>query len=154
MLPTLALLFEHVISSQLYNCIMPFIPQSQYGFLKGSGAQDCRTAIALFATQALELQQECRVVSLDIQGAFDHIWWNGLLQHLSCIGIHSNAFALFQSYLSNRFLYVMANAQESSQYPIQAGMPQGAVWSPMLFNLYVCSAITATSSSLSSCQLL
>ena len=31
----------------------------------------------------------------------------------------------------------MANAKESSQYPIQAGVPQGAVWSPMLFNLYV-----------------
>ena len=33
-------------------------------------------------------------------------------------------FALFQSYLSNRYLYVVANAQESSQYPIQAGMPR------------------------------
>ena len=66
MLSTLALLFERVISSQLYNCIMPFIPQSQYGFLKGSGAQDCGTTIALFATQALELRQECRVVSLKV----------------------------------------------------------------------------------------
>ena len=54
MLPTLALLFERVISSQLYNCITPFVLQSQYGFLKGSGTQDCATAIALFATQALE----------------------------------------------------------------------------------------------------
>ena len=137
MLPTLALLFERVISSQLYNRIMPFIPQSQYGFVKGTGAQDCGTVIALFATQALELLQECRVVSLDIKGAFDRIWWNGLLQHLSCIGIRGRAFALFQSYLSNRYLYVVANASESSQYPIQAGVPQGAVWSPMLFNLYV-----------------
>ena len=136
-LPTLALLFERVISSQLYNYITPFIPQSQYGFLKGTGAQDCGTVIALFATQALELRQECRVVSLDIKGAFDRIWWNGLLQHLSCIGVCGKAFALFRSYLSNRYLYVVANAKESSQYPIQAGVPQGAVWSPMLFNLYV-----------------
>ena len=60
-LPTLALLFEHVISSQLYNHITPFIAQSQYGFLKGSGAQDCGTAIALFATQALESRQECQL---------------------------------------------------------------------------------------------
>ena len=60
-----------------------------------------------------------------------------MLQHLSCIGICSKAFALFQSYLSDRYLYVVANAKESSQYPIQAGVPQGAVWSPMLFNLYV-----------------
>ena len=31
----------------------------------------------------------------------------------------------------------MANAKESSHYPIQAGVPQGVVWSPMTFNLYV-----------------
>ena len=136
-LPTLVLLFERVISSQLYNRIMPFVSQSQYGFVKGTGAQDCGTVIALFATQALELRQECQVVSLDIKGAFDCIWWNGLLQHLSCIGIHGRAFALFQSYLSNRYLHVVANASESSQYLIQAGVLQGAVWSPMLFNLYV-----------------
>ena len=65
-LPTLALIFEQVISSQLYNYVTPYVPQSQYGFLTGSGAQDCGTAIGLFATQALELRQECRVVSLDI----------------------------------------------------------------------------------------
>ena len=59
MLPTLALLFERVISSQLYNRIMLFVPQSQYGFVKGTGAQDCGTVIALFVTQALELRQEC-----------------------------------------------------------------------------------------------
>ena len=65
------------------------------------------------------------MVSLDIRGAFDCIWWNGLLQHLGCIS--SKGFALFQSYLSNKYLYVVANAKESSQYPIQAGVPQGAV---------------------------
>ena len=117
-LPTLALLFERVISSQLYNCIIPFVPQSQYSFVKGTEAQDCGTVIALFATRVLELHPECRVVSLDIKGAFDHIWWDGLLQHLSCIGIQGKAFALFQSYLSNRYLYVVANAKESSRYPI------------------------------------
>ena len=36
--------------------------------------------------------------------------------------------------MSNRYLCVVANAKESSQYLIQAGVPQGAVWSPMLFN--------------------
>ena len=137
MLPTLALLFERVISSQLCNYITPFVPQNQYEFLKGTGVQDCGTAIGLFATQVLESCQECQVVSLDIKGAFNYIWWNSLLQHLSCIGACGKAFALFQSYLSNRYLYVVANAKESSHYPIQAGVPQDAIWFPILFNLYV-----------------
>ena len=134
-LPALALLFEHVIDSQLHNRVTLFVPQSQYGLLKGSEAQDCGTAIALLTT--LESHQECQVVSLDIKDALGCSWWNGLLQHLSCIGIRSKTFALFQFCLSNRYLYVVANAKESSQYLIQARVPQGAVWSPMLFILYV-----------------
>ena len=31
----------------------------------------------------------------------------------------------------------MANGQDSSLYPITAGVSQGGVWSSMLFNLYV-----------------
>ena len=52
-MPTLALLLERVISSQMYNFITPFIPQNQYGILKGTGAQDCGATIAFIATQAL-----------------------------------------------------------------------------------------------------
>ena len=37
-MPTLALLFECVIDSQLYNFLAPYIPQNQYAFVKGTGA--------------------------------------------------------------------------------------------------------------------
>ena len=39
--------------------------------------------MAFTATQVLEDHQECRIVSLDIHGAFDSVWWDGLLQHLA-----------------------------------------------------------------------
>ena len=78
-MPTLALLFERVIGSQMYNFVAPFIPQNQYGFVKGTGAQDCGTTVAFIVTQALNSRQECRIVSLDIKGAFDKIWWSDCL---------------------------------------------------------------------------
>ena len=55
----------------------------------------------------------------------------------SILAVRGKAFTLFQSYLFNRYLYVVANAKESSHYPIHACIPQGAIWSPILFNLYV-----------------
>ena len=76
-------------------------------------------------------------MSLDIKGAFDRIWWSGLLNHLWSIGFRQRAYSLMESYLSDRYLFVVANGQDSSLYPIMAGVPQGGVWSPMLFNLYV-----------------
>ena len=41
-------------------------------------------------------------------------------------------------FLSDKYLFVVASGQESSLYPVTAGQPQGGVWLPMLFNLYVC----------------
>ena len=55
------------------NFVTPFIYQNQYGFVKGTGAQDCGVALALIATQALNNRQECCIVSLGIKGAFDKI---------------------------------------------------------------------------------
>ena len=55
--------------------------------------------------------------------------FDGMICHSILVVLVSivKLFALLQSYLSNRYLYAVANARESSQYPIQAGVPQGAV---------------------------
>ena len=69
-LPTLVKVFERVIYPQIYCYISPYISASQFGFMAGTGAQDCGTAMAFMAIQALELCQKYRIVSLDIFGAF------------------------------------------------------------------------------------
>ena len=122
-MPTLELLFEHAIGPQLYNFVAPFIPQNQYEFVKGTGAQDCGATIAFIATQVLHCWQECHIMSFDIKGAFDKIWWSGLLSHLWSIGVCQKAFSLMASYLSDRYLFVVANSQESYLYPVTAGVP-------------------------------
>ena len=62
---------------------------------------------------ALEAQEELRTVALDIRGAFDHVWWRGLLAHLHIIGIRGKTFALLKSYLSDRSFVVVTNGRES-----------------------------------------
>ena len=136
-MPTLALLFERVISSQMYNFITPFIPQNQYGFMKGTGAQDCGATIAFIATQALNCWQELHIVSLDIKGAFDKIWWDGLLHHLWTIGVRQKAFSLLKSYLSDRYLFVVANGKESSLYPVMTGY-QKVVFGHHSYSICLC----------------
>ena len=45
-----------------------------------------------------------RLVALDFKGAFDKVWWRGLLAHLWAVGVRSKAFKLMQSsyFLSDR----------------------------------------------------
>ena len=108
-LPTLAIVFEHVLHSQLYCHISPYIPPTQFWFIRGTGAQDRGTTLAFTAIQALEHWKECRIVSLDIRGAFDSVWWNGLLQHLWSVGMRGKAYCLLCSYLCDKSLFVVAH---------------------------------------------
>jgi len=58
-------------------------------------------------------------VYLDIRGAFDSVWWNGLLQHLWSVGLRGRVYKLMCSYLSNRTLFVVAHGDTSSRGHLQ-----------------------------------
>ena len=107
--PTLAMVFERVIYPQIYHHISPYIPVSQFEFMACTGAQDCGIAMAFTAIQTLELHQECHIVSLDICGAFDSVWWAGLLKPLWSIGLRSKAYSLLCSYSCDRRLFVVVH---------------------------------------------
>ena len=48
-LPTLAMVFEQTVHSQLNRHISPYIPPTQFGCIKGTEAQDCDAALAFTA---------------------------------------------------------------------------------------------------------
>ena len=66
-------------------------------------------------------------MALDFKGAFVKVWWRGLLEHLWVVGVRGRAFKLFKSYLSGRYLYVVANGEASDRVQINSGVPQGAI---------------------------
>ena len=76
-------------------------------------------------------------MSLDIRGAFDSVWWGGLLQHLWSVGLSGKAYYLLHSYLCDRSLFVFVHGDTSSQQPFTVGVPQGGIWSSILLNLYI-----------------
>jgi len=90
--------------SQLQRQILPHIPSEQFGFMKGSSTSDAGVSLASTITSAVHHRAEVRLVALDIKGAFDHVRWDGLLDHLWSIGCRDKVFYLLKSYLSNRYL--------------------------------------------------
>ena len=65
-----------------------------------------------------------------------------LLAHLWAVGVRAKAYKLFESYLSDRALsdralFFASYGEISEHVGIKSGVPQGAIWPPLLFNLFV-----------------
>ena len=73
-----------------------------FGFMKSSNTSDTGVLLASCITTAINQRAE------DIKGAFDSAWWRGLLVHLHSIGFRDKVISLFESYLSNQLIRVVA----------------------------------------------
>jgi hypothetical protein len=76
-------------------------------------------------------------VFLDIEKAFDTTWNPGLLYKLPKLNFSTTIIKLISSFLLQRKFRVSAEGEMSTPRCMQAGVPQGSVLSPTLYNLYI-----------------
>jgi hypothetical protein len=74
-------------------------------------------------------------VFLDIEKAFDTTWHSGLLYKLFKLEFSTNLIKLLGSFVSQRKFRVSVEGKISTPRVMQAGVPQGAVLSPTLFDM-------------------
>jgi hypothetical protein len=77
----------------------------------------------------------CSCIFLDIEQAFDRVWHKGLLYKLKFF-LHPTYFTLLNSYLTDRYFQVHFKSAYSNIANIRAGVSQGGILSPILYNVY------------------
>ena len=76
-------------------------------------------------------------VFLDLRKAFDLDNNNTLLTKLPTYNVSSNDIIFFQSYLQGRQQRVLVNGTYSQENPVTRGLPQGSVFGPLLFCVFI-----------------
>ena len=70
--------------------------------------------------------------------AFDKVWHEGLIFKLKSMGICDALFLyLIGIFLENRFQRVVLNGQTSEWLPVRAGVPQGSIFGPLFFIIFI-----------------
>ena len=84
----------------------------------------------------------------DLRKAVDKVWHKGLLVKLEAAGVKGPALSWFSSYLSRRCQRTRVDNAISTPSTLSAGVPQGAILSPLLFIIYINDITQATPASI------
>lgn len=76
------------------------------------------------------------IILLDIEKAFDSVWHNGLIYKLIKTNLPTYLCKILADFLDNRSYIVSVNNTFSPTKPIPAGLPQGSILSPLLYNIF------------------
>ena len=110
-----------------------WIPLHQFGFRKAhSTIQQCHLLTDII-NKALDDQQYCSAVFLDVSQAFDKVWRQGLLLKIKQT-LPPVYFNLLKSYLQNR--YFVTYNETSPPFPMLSGVPHGSILGLLLYTIY------------------
>ena len=138
LLPIMSKLFEKCISEQMYELLIPHIPNFQHGFKRNHSIVTAMTEITEYMFESLNDQKMGYVAQLDISKAYDSVNNYILLQKVVDLVQPSPTMEkLMTNYLFGRRICTHAQGVTSSSRDISVGIPQGSVLSPILFNFYM-----------------
>ena len=142
LLSNIAKILEKVIAVRLQQHTeeLNVLPDSQHGFRKRRST----TTQLMNVTKSMRLNLNNSITTgvlfLDIEKAFDRVWHNGLLYKMEQFNYPKSIIKLIASFLRNRTFQVQLKGTISTLKEIPYGCPQGAVLSPMLYNIYIADA--------------
>lgn len=137
LLPIMSKLFEKIFLKRLKPIIeeKKLLPNHQFGFRQRHSTIEQVHRLIDIIEKALEGEEVCSIIFLDVSQAFDKVWHEGLLYKLNKF-LPVQFVNLLKSYITDRMFRVNHEAAYSDFKDISAGVPQGSVLGPILYLLF------------------
>jgi hypothetical protein len=138
LLCTVSKIYERIILNRITSFLDDhnIIPQEQHGFKKKFSTTNQLVNVIGKAKRKLKEKNSTGIIMLDVEKAFDRVWHNGLLYKMILLDFPPYLTALVHNFLKERKFFVEINGSKSKIYNIPYGVPQGAVLSPTLYNIF------------------
>jgi hypothetical protein len=132
--------FAKILEKILINRISHFLRESdllsekQYGFTPQKSTEDALHVMKKFINSAFDNKGFAITIALDIEGAFNHNWWQKIISELNRKKCPRNLFNLAKSYFTERKAKIWVLNTEVLR-EINIGCPQGSACGPMFWNI-------------------
>lgn len=129
-------LFLKIIHARIYNRCERDISPTQFGFRQGFGTREALFSLTVLLQKCRDQRKDVYMCFIDYQKAFDCVKHTELIRLLQERKIDKNDLRFIKNLYMNQTASVRVGSETTQSFPIEKGVRQGCVLSPLLFNLY------------------
>lgn len=129
-------LFLKIIHGRIYNKCEKEISPTQFGFRQGFGTREALFSLTVLLQKCRDQRKDVYLAFIDYQKAFDCISHTDLIRLLQEKKVDENDLRFIRNLYENQTAAVRLQTESTDKFPVERGVRQGCVLSPLLFNLY------------------
>ena len=136
----LAKLFYSILNNRLLQFCMDnkILTQNQLGFMPGNRTTDAHLVLHnLIQHLCHKNGKKMYACFVDFSKAFDRLPRDLLFEKLKSLGINGRFLAVLQNLYANDRTCIQSDGKISKEFPVNQGVRQGCVLSPLLFNIFM-----------------